>query len=127
MNRCRRAVATMIIGLCMAFGFVLTGCISSRSDVRYGDKGPAVGSDTLRQIEVGSTSKEWLLGTLGEPTSETQTPEGTEILKYVYTKKVDSDLNAFLVLSFDDQREERTVLYFELTNGIVTRYWKEQR
>lgn len=127
MNRRERAVATMVMGLCVVFGFVLTGCISSRSDVRYGDKGPVVGSDTLRQIEVGSTSKEWLLGTLGEPTSETRTPEGTEILKYVYTKKVDSDLDAFIFLSFDDRREERTVLYFELEDGIVTRYWKEQR
>ncbi len=127
MNRRERAVSTMIIGLCVALGIVLTGCISSRSDVRYGDKGPVVGSDTLRQIEVGSTSKEWLLGTLGEPTSETRTPEGTEILKYVYTKKVDSDFDAFIFLSFDDQREERTVLYFELTDGTVTRYWKEQR
>lgn len=86
-----------------------------------------MGSETLRQVKVGSTSKEWLLGTLGEPTNETETPEGTEILKYVYTKKVDSDLDVCIFLDFDDRREERTVLYFELTDGIVSRYWKEVR
>ncbi|MDI6450996.1 hypothetical protein [Anaerobaca lacustris] len=111
--------------LCAVFGFVLTGCISGRSDVRYGPKGPAVGAETLRQVRVGSTSREWVLGTLGEPTSQTQTPEGTEILRYVYTKKVDSDFKAFIFLNFDDKREERTVLYFEITDGIVTRYWRE--
>jgi len=113
--------------LCAVFGFALTGCISGRSDVRYGPKGPAVGTETLRQIQVGSTSKEWVLGMLGEPTSQTQTPEGTEILRYVYTKMVDSDFSAFLLLNFDDKREDRTVLYFEITDGIVTRYWREQQ
>ncbi len=113
--------------LCVMFGLVLTGCISGRSDVRYGPKGPAVGAETLRQIQVGSTSKEWVLGTLGEPTSQTQTPEGTEILRYVYTKMVDSDFCVFLLLNFDDKREDCTVLYFEIADGIVTRYWREQR
>lgn len=123
----RRETAAGTIILYVVFGVVLSGCISGRSNVRYGEKGPAVGAETLGQIEVGTTRKEWLLGTLGEPTSETRTPEGTEILKYVYTKEVDSDFKAFLFLSFDDKREERTVLYFEITDGTVTRYWKEQR
>lgn len=126
---CRRepAASAGVIVLCAVLGLVLSGCISSRSDVSYGAKGPVVGGETLRQIKAGVTTKEWLLGTLGEPTSETQTPEGTEILKYVYTKKVDSDLDVFIFLDFDDKREERTVLYFEITNGIVSRYWKEER
>lgn len=121
------AASTCVIVLCVVWGFVLSGCISGRSDVSYGAKGPVVGGETLRQIEVGITSKEWLLGTLGEPTNETQTPDGKEILKYVYTRKVDSDFDAFIFLSFDDHREERTALYFEITDGIVSRYWKEER
>lgn len=127
MNRQVPAASAGIIVLCAVLGLVLSGCISSRSDVRYGEKGPVVGGETLRQIRVGVTSREWLLGTLGEPTSETQTPNGTEILKYVYTKKVDSDLDVFIFLDFDDKREERTVLYFEIADGVVSRYWKEER
>lgn len=124
---CRRepAASACVIVLCVVLGFVLSGCISGRSHVSYGSKGPVVGGDTLRQIKVGVTSKEWLLGTLGEPTSQTQTPERTEILKYVYTKKVDSKLDIFILLNFDDKREERTSLYFEITDGIVSRYWRE--
>ena len=121
----RMAVLGSIVVLCGMLGIVLAGCISGRSDVSYGPKGPAVGHETLRQIKVGQTSKEWVLGTLGTPTSETATPEGTEILKYVYTKKVDSDIDVFLFLEFDDKREERTVYYFDIANGIVTKFWKE--
>jgi outer membrane protein assembly factor BamE (lipoprotein component of BamABCDE complex) len=104
----------------------LTGCISGRSDVTYGPKGPAVGRDTLRQIKVGETSREWLLGTLGEPTRTARTPEGTEVLTYVYTKKIDSDFDVFLVLDIDEKREERTVYTFEVNDGVVTNYWKER-
>lgn len=103
----------------------LGGCVSGRSDVTYGPKGPPVGHSTLKQIRIDRTSKEWLLGTLGAPTRQTRTPEGTEILTYEYIKKIDSDLDVFLILDFDDKREERTVLYFELTDGVVTRFWKE--
>ena len=121
----RMAVSGSIVVLCGMLGIVLAGCISGRSDVSYGPKGPAVGHETLRQIEVGQTSKEWVLGTLGTPTSETATPEGTEILKYVYTKKVDVDFSFCIFFDFDDKREERTVYYFEIANGIVTKFWKE--
>jgi len=103
----------------------LSGCISGRSDISYGPKGPVVGYETIRQIEVGQTSKEWVLGTLGTPTSATATPEGTEILKYVYTKNVDADFSFCIFFDFDDKREERTVYYFEIADGIVTKFWKE--
>ncbi len=125
MNGRRMGVSIGLVVAYVLIGAFLSGCISGRSDVSYGPKGPAVGPETTRQIEIGSTSKEWVLGTFGAPSTETATPEGTEILKYVYTKKVDSDFDAFLFLSFDDEREERTVYYFEIKDGIVTRFWKE--
>jgi len=122
----RRMVVSATLGvLCGVLGLALVGCISGRSDVRYGPEGPAVGHETIRQIEIGRTSKAWVLGTFGKPTSETVTPEGTEILKYVYTKKVDSDLDVFLFLDFDEQHEYRTTFYFEIAGGVVTNFWKE--
>jgi len=121
----RMVVSASTIVLCGILGLVLSGCISGRSDVSYGPEGPAVGHETLRQVKIGQTSKEWVLGTLGTPTSATATPEGTEILKYVYTKNIDSDIDVFLFLDFDDKREERTTYYFEIADGIVSRFWKE--
>lgn len=125
MNAKKMGTSAGLVILCGALGLVLSGCISGRSDVSYGPEGPAVGHETIRQVKVGQTSKEWVLGTLGAPTSETATPEGTGILKYVYTKNIDSDIDVFLFLEFDDKREERTVYYFEIADGIVTKFWKE--
>ena len=121
----RKGVSIGLAALCVLSTLVVTGCISGRSDVRYGPKGPPVGHETIRQIKAGETSKEWVLGTFGAPTSETATPEGTEILKYVYTKDVDVDFSFCIFFDFDDKREERTVFYFEIKDGVVTRFWKE--
>jgi outer membrane protein assembly factor BamE (lipoprotein component of BamABCDE complex) len=103
----------------------LAGCISSHSDVTYGPTGPAIRGDTLRQIKVGQTTKEWLLGTLGAPSRSSETPDGTEILTYVYTKKVDNNFDFCPFLDSHDRREEQTVYVFELQNGVVCKFWKE--
>lgn len=124
MNAKRMRASIGLMAVYVLMGAVLSGCISGRSDVSYGPKGPAVGAETLCQVKIGCTSKEWVLGTLGTPTSETATPEGTEILRYVYTKTVDSDFDAFLFFDFDDKREEQTTYYFEITDGTVTKFWK---
>jgi len=41
------------------------------------------------------------------------------------SKNIDSDIDVFLFLDFDDKREERTTYYFEIADGIVSRFWKE--
>jgi len=123
----RRMVTTIsAIILNLLILFVLSGCISGRSDISYGSKGPAVGAETLRQVKLGETSKEWLLCTLGEPSSERGTSEGREILKYQYTKKVDSSFEISPFLDLDDKKEEHTTLYFEVKDGVVTNFWKEK-
>ena len=113
-----------LLALCAVSASVLTGCISARSDVRYGPKGPSIGHETIRQVQAGQTSKEWVLGTLGAPTSEAATPEGTEILKYVYTKKTDVDFRFCIFFDIDETSEQQTVYYFEIADGVVTRFWK---
>jgi hypothetical protein len=119
----RKAGGLLLSGVIVLTGF---GCISSRSDVTYGAKGPAVPYSTLRQIKCGKTSKTWLLGVMGEPTRAVRSSADTEVLTYEYTKTVDSDFNFFIFLNADNRREERTVHVFEVTNGIVTKHWKER-
>jgi hypothetical protein len=125
MNERRSAVLTGVVTLCVLIGFLASGCITSRSDVSYGPKGAVVGSSTLRKIKIGQTSKEWLLGTLGEPTRETRIGDGREILRYEYTKKVDNRFELGPFFDSRDKREESTVYCFEIADGVVARFWKE--
>ena len=105
---------------------ILSGCISGRTNIKYGPNGPPAGSATLKQIKVGETSKAWLLSTLGGPSSESKTPDGTEILKYNYVKKVDSSFAVSPFLDLDDEKEEHTTFYFEIKDGVVTNFWKDK-
>ncbi|HNS18976.1 MAG TPA: hypothetical protein PKH24_00680 [Sedimentisphaerales bacterium] len=111
--------------LLILVAMVLAGCISSHSDISYGPKGPAVGNDTLRQIQCGETTKGWLLAVLGEPSRVARSANGPEILTYEYTKTIDSDFSFFIFFNADDRREEHTIYVFEIENGIITRYWKK--
>ena len=125
MDRRASMMKAAILVLSTLAAMTLAGCISSHSDVKYGSKGPAVGSATLRQVQCGETTKDWLLTVLGEPSRTTQGANGSEILAYEYTKTIDSDFSFCVLFDADDRREERTVYVFELEDGIVTRYWKE--
>ncbi|MEN6575269.1 MAG: hypothetical protein ABFD90_02915 [Phycisphaerales bacterium] len=125
MKRRADTMKAAILVLSILAAVMLTGCISSHSDVKYGSKGPAVGSATLRQVKCGETTKDWLLTVLGEPTRATQTANGSEVLTYEYTKNIESDVSFCIFFDADDRREERTIYVFELENGVVTRYWKE--
>lgn len=117
-----RTGALVLLGLAV---LTVAGCISVRSDVTYGPSGPAVRRETLRQVEVGATSKEWLLGVLGTPTRTSRTPDGTDILTYEYTRKIDTDLDFCIFFNLDDRRDEFTTYIFELEDGVVTKYWCE--
>jgi hypothetical protein len=122
---------TMVVSVSLVISYllvmvILVGCISGRTNIKYGPNGPPAGSKTLKQIKVGETSKAWLISALGEPSSESKTPEGTEVLKYHYVKEVDSSFEISPFLDFDDEKEEHITLYFEIKDGIVTRFWKDK-
>jgi hypothetical protein len=115
--------AALVLSIATVLG--LAGCISSHSDVSYGPTGPVVRGETLDRIKIGHTSKEWLLGALGTPSRTSETPDGAEILTYVYTKKVDSRFELCPFFDARDRRDEQTTYIFECRDGVVTRFWKE--
>ena len=103
----------------------LAGCIVYSGDTRYGDKGKAPTDRTLDQIQTGTTTRDWVLATLGEPSRQSTTKEGVEVLEYEYSRKKD---NSFVFCPFvfiNDEGEEKQTLYFEVANGVVTKFWKE--
>jgi len=117
--------AWLIVGF-LAAVLVLGGCVSVDSEDFYGPKGPAVGRETLKQIETGRTTRQWLVATLGEPSSESEMPDGTEIVKYNYVKTTDNSVKIFPVLDIENKKQQHLTLCFELENGVVVKFWKEQ-
>ena len=46
----RMGASIGMVVLYVLLGVVVSGCISGRSNVSYGPKGPVVGQDTIRQV-----------------------------------------------------------------------------
>jgi len=123
-HRMSTAVAA-IMAVCLMTLVAMSGCISNHSDVTYGPEGPAVSAGTFHQVKIGQTSKEWLLGVFGEPTRTAKTPDGTEVMTYIYTRKVNSNFSLSPFLDLDGTKEQRTTYYFELRDGVVSKSWSE--
>jgi hypothetical protein len=102
----------------------LTGCIVYRGDVSYSDKGRPLSHATLKRIECGTTTKDWLITTLGEPSQQRTTSSGTEILEYRYSVKKDNHfVMPFLIVN--DKNETTQTVFFEISDGVVKNYWQE--
>jgi outer membrane protein assembly factor BamE (lipoprotein component of BamABCDE complex) len=119
-----------LAGVVLAGGLaasLLGGCLVTSSN-QVQTRGTQVSPATLRQVEPGETTESWLLATLGEPSERTPVPgqSGVEILKYVYSVQDSGSGTVFLVFAGSHDRSRRTTTYFELTDGVVTRFWKEE-
>ena len=102
---------------------LLAGCVVTKSDVHYS----GVDNSQLRQIKQGKTTKDWLVTTLGEPTEQSMTEDGTEILRYKCTEKRNNQFVLFPPpIVIDDKKVIEHTVVFKLKDGIVQRYWKER-
>lgn len=113
----------LAVALCI---FCLTGClITSSKQVK--ETGTPVSSTTLRQVEPGVTTKDWLLATLGPPTSRkcVEDQGNVEILAYQHEVVKTSRGKVFLLFSGSSNTVEAQKTFFEVTDGVVTRYWTE--
>ena len=113
---------TALFMLLVLTSVLLAGCVISDSSVRYS----GVGHSQLRQIKQGITTKEQLLEIVGEPTEESMTKDGAEILKYKCTTTKDNKFVLFPPpLIIDDKKETEHTVVFKIRDGIVQRHWKE--
>ena len=105
---------------------VTAGCLVS-SNSKKEESGVKVSPQTLEQIEVGRTTAEWLVATLGRPTSRKRVEgrEDQEVLRYAYTVEETSSGAVFLLFSSKSRETSKTTTFFEVTDGIVTRHWTD--
>ncbi len=86
--------------------------------------GVRIGDETLKQFEAGITTESWLLAVLGPPTSSSVVTniENTKVFRYAL-----GNAPGGLGALFSGQPAENTaVVYFIITDGIVTRFWADR-
>jgi hypothetical protein len=64
---------------------------------------------------------------LGEPTLRTDIADhpGQQILRYDFTRSEQSSGAVFLIFGGSTTRQSSSRVFFEVTNGVVTRFWQE--
>lgn len=102
------------------------GCLVSSSNKTV-ESGTRVSGATFDTIQIGQTTEAWLIATLGPPTSRTpvENQPGVEILRYDYSRVEQSAGAVFLIFGGRTSRTTTSRAFFEVTNGVVTRYWQE--
>lgn len=99
----------------------LSGCVSSTPPEQTGIR---VGDATMAQFKAGVTTEEWLVAIIGPPSSwaVVEGVENTKVFRYA-TGESASGLGAI----FSGKASRNTsVVYFVITDGIVTRYWADR-
>ena len=101
---------------------LLAGCVVSDSSVRYS----GVESSQLRRIKYGLTTRDQLVEMVGEPTEQSMTDDGAEILKYKCTMTKDNQFVLFPPpIIIDDTKETEHTVVFKIRDGVVRQHWKE--
>lgn len=102
----------------------MAGClVTSRSNTS--ESGAQVSQVTLSQIRPGETTEAWVLATAGEPTSRRAVDERTSILRYDHVTTTSSGGTVFLLFAGGSTKKESSSVIFEVTDGVVQRYWTE--
>lgn len=120
----RQALASTLLA---SFVFASAGClVTSSNDVA--ESGVAVSSSTLNQIMLGETTEAWLVATLGEPNERTAVADrpNVSILKYRHVVDRESDGSIFLLFAGSSKSKHQSTAYFEIIDGVVSRYWIER-
>jgi len=105
--------------------FVTSGCIVSTENTSQ-ERGKKLKNSSLRKLEPGVTTKDWTVSVLGTPTSRSKLDNGTEVLKYEYSKTVNHELVIFLLLGSESEKTTRESVCLEFKDDILTRYWSEE-
>ncbi|MSR40843.1 MAG: hypothetical protein EXS10_02950 [Phycisphaerales bacterium] len=108
----------------LLLGATASGCIVTSTNTTR-DVGPRITASSLQEIHAGVTSEEWLIATFGEPTKRVRVEtEGVDILRYDIDQRTTEGYYVFLVIAHASNSIERRSWWFEIKDGIVTRWWQ---
>jgi outer membrane protein assembly factor BamE (lipoprotein component of BamABCDE complex) len=119
MNAARAAAVIALSALPL-----LSGClISSHSSTEF--SGRYIGAETMAQIEPGKTKEDFVVATIGTPTTKTKLEDGSEVWKYEYSKKTSGNGTVFLLLNSSNSTEKEGAVYVILKDGVVQKAWRD--
>jgi len=111
-----------LVAALVAMSVLVTGCVVCETDEQY----TGIENDTLKQVECGQTTRDWVVETFGEPSEQILTDDGGEILKYKCIRKKDNKFVMFPPpIVIRDEKDVEHTIAFEVRDGIIQRYWKE--
>ena len=120
----RQVLASLLL---TSFVLAAGGClVVSAKDIS--ESGVAVSSNTFDQIVPGQTTEAWVVATLGQPDDRTivEGAEHTSILKYRHVVDREEDGAVFLIFAGSSRTKRQSTTYFEIVDGVVSRYWVER-
>ena len=103
-----------------------SGCLISTSS-RTSETGQYVSPGAMRGVAVNQTTEEELIDRFGQPSRRRTTDDpATEILVYQHTRVKESHGHIFLLFSGKNRHVTNQTACFQVTDGVVTRYWTEE-
>ena len=114
----------LVLGLAFTSA-LLSGCAVINSHSETKTYGTHVSQVTLDQVEVGRTTEDRVVATLGHPASQSDI-EGGRLLKYSSRQltKINSEL--LFVLDTSSRKEVNRTVFFEFQEGVLSRLWVEE-
>jgi outer membrane protein assembly factor BamE (lipoprotein component of BamABCDE complex) len=112
-----------IAAMVCAGALIMGGClINSNNSESF--TGKRVSNATYNQIEPGVTTKQWIIGTLGEPTERTTLENGEEIWKWSYTQTKSSRGSLLFVFGGTTTKTDAGSAYVQFRDNMVVKTWR---
>ncbi len=120
MSQARIVIGASALAACVAMG----GCLASgSSSVRT--SGQHVSDETLALIEPRSSTERELLDLLGPPSRTMHHHDGRTVHAYAYSMDARSSGSVFLIAAGSSRTRVERTTYFEIQDGLVTRFWTD--
>lgn len=101
---------------------LLTGCVLNvESDRRT--RGDTWREDDVAEIRRGVTTSDWVLSAFGEPGRRVSNDRGSEIWRYTYRDRKQTEVGLIFLLHFDVADERHHELNIEISDGVVQDFW----
>jgi outer membrane protein assembly factor BamE (lipoprotein component of BamABCDE complex) len=103
----------------LASCFLLTACVYSQHTNEH-HSGASVSSQQIAQIEMGKTTKQWVLSNLGIPNRTQADKDGLEVYEYQSERTEKSNKTFIFLFNVDsDKVISRKVTRVVMRNGVV--------